>query len=344
MQKYPPFIKGLELNRGFFFDAVKPLIEENYPGLSYSASLLGYGSDVLGFDTEISMDHNWGPRLQIFTEDEKFKNEIDNCLKQKLPFEYRNFPVNFSAPAYDKVQSMEYTESKPVNHLIEINTVKKYFHGRYSMEKTNDFGNDDWLAFTDQNLLEITSGLVFYDGLNILNKMRKELEFYPPDIWKLRLAVLWNYIWNKEAFIGRSIAVNDYAGLKLNTARIVGYLIKILFYIEKKYIPYSKWFGTAFRELKIFNNANEIVVNVLNENEPKKIEANLCLLYEFAVAENNKSNELPHIKNRTRDYFNRPYRVIFAENIVEELVESIVDCKVKKINLKQYAHDIILDL
>ena len=337
------FVKGLELNRGFYFDVVRPLIEKNFAGPVYSAALLGYGSDVLGYDTETSADHNWGPRLQIFPEDEKSAAEIDDCLKQKLPYQYRGFPVNFTDPAYDKVQRMEYTEKRPLNHLVEINEPSNYFARRYSLKKLRCFGIDDWLEFSDQGLLEITSGEVFYDGLDVLNNLRRELAFYPGDIRKLRMAVLWNYIWNKEAFIGRSIALDDFAGLKMQAGRIVNYLVKILFYLENRYIPYSKWFGTAFRELKVYGRVSGAVTDALRENEPKAVESALCALYEKVVQENNKNGELPFIGNKTRDFFNRPYRVIFAENIVEKLIGSIENEKLKKIDLKNYAHDIILD-
>ena len=50
------FTPGLELNRGFYIDIVKPLLENAYQGLEYSAALIGYGSDVLGLDDDTSMD------------------------------------------------------------------------------------------------------------------------------------------------------------------------------------------------------------------------------------------------------------------------------------------------
>jgi hypothetical protein len=53
---------GLELARGHYHDAVAPLVGDRV----HSAALLGWGSDVLGFDTERSTDHGWGPRLQVF--------------------------------------------------------------------------------------------------------------------------------------------------------------------------------------------------------------------------------------------------------------------------------------
>jgi hypothetical protein len=239
---------------------------------------------------------------------------------------------------------MKYTDKYPVNHLIEISTFEDYLKNKYSIKKINNFQNKDWLDFSDQILLEITSGTVFYDGLNKVNNMREELKFYPLDICKLRIAVLWNYIWNKEAFIGRSIEINDYIGLKINTFRIVNYLIKILFYLEKRYIPYSKWLGFAFKQLNKFNDVNNIIINILNENLPEKIEGNLCLLYEKVIELQNKNKDLPYIKNKTRDFFDRPYKIIFSENIVEELKNSIEDKEIKNINIEKYGYDIIIDL
>jgi hypothetical protein len=343
MDTKAPFIKGLELSKGFYREIVKPLLDKHYPGLSYSAALLGYGSDVLGFDTETSMDHNWGPRFQLFIDNRDLIPELNNFLSYKLPLQYSNFPVNFSKPGYDGTIRMELTREKPLNHLIEITAFENYLKNRYAITKINDYVEKDWLEFTDQQLIEITSGEVFYDGLGKINGTRDKLKFYPLDICKLRMAVLWDYISNKEAFIGRSRAVYDYIGLKINTSRIVNYLIKILFYLESKYIPYSKWFGSGFKQLNVYNDVNKIVVNILKENNPEKIEENLCILYEKVIERHNQRGELPCLKNKIRYYFNRPYKVIFSENIVAELINSIHDEEIKKTDLRSYGYDIILD-
>jgi len=55
------FVSDLELSRRFFPETVRPLLTDAFPDLRYAAALLGPGSEVLGFDTEMPVDHNWGP-------------------------------------------------------------------------------------------------------------------------------------------------------------------------------------------------------------------------------------------------------------------------------------------
>jgi hypothetical protein len=59
------FVPGLQLSRAFYAEAVRPLLDEEFPGLRHAAARLGPGSEVLGFDTERSTDHDWGPRLEL---------------------------------------------------------------------------------------------------------------------------------------------------------------------------------------------------------------------------------------------------------------------------------------
>jgi hypothetical protein len=60
-----PFVRGLDLCELFYKEAVKPILAQSFPDLVYSAALIGLGSEVLGFDTPQSMDHDWGPRLML---------------------------------------------------------------------------------------------------------------------------------------------------------------------------------------------------------------------------------------------------------------------------------------
>jgi hypothetical protein len=70
------------------------------------AALLGPGSEVLGFDTQRSTDHDWGPWLQIFLDDAGAgagdadagagdAGPVTAMLDRRLPAAYRGYPVAF---------------------------------------------------------------------------------------------------------------------------------------------------------------------------------------------------------------------------------------------------------
>src|SRR5512135_2849613 len=84
----PSFIPGIELSRLFYFEAVLPILQERFPNLPHAAARLGAGSDVLGFDTPMSTDHDWGPRLMLFlAEDDadRLHETIYKALQATLP-------------------------------------------------------------------------------------------------------------------------------------------------------------------------------------------------------------------------------------------------------------------
>src|SRR5574339_562398 len=57
----PSFIPGRELCERFYREAVRPILRASFPRLKHSAALIGPGSEVLGFDDELSTDHHWEP-------------------------------------------------------------------------------------------------------------------------------------------------------------------------------------------------------------------------------------------------------------------------------------------
>ena len=58
-------MNGIELARVHYETSVRPGLGAR----PHSAALLGPGSEVLGFDDEVSADHDFGPRVQIFEGD-----------------------------------------------------------------------------------------------------------------------------------------------------------------------------------------------------------------------------------------------------------------------------------
>jgi len=316
------FFPGLTLNAQFYRDVVGPLIAEGFPHLRYSAALMGYGSDVLGYDNATSMDHNWGPRMQIFLPPDDFEMQrakLDAFLRNALPLQFTGFPTNFCAPRYDRTQSMEATTSHPVNHLIELTTIDAYLFRYLGISRSAELSAKEWMAFDDQKLLEVTSGKVFHDGLGQLAEVRGRLQFFPHEVLLNRLAGLWKLVEQDEPLVGRSIELETPMGTKILAARLVEHCIRICLYLDGKYIPYPKWLIRAFETTSHYAQVQPLAAAVLSDAEPHAIEDALCALYEKVVEIHNRDGRLPRLDNRRREFFNRPYKVIFAETIVAAL-------------------------
>lgn len=77
----PSFIPGVELYHRFYWEAVRPVLDTEFPGLRHSAALIGPGSEVLGFDTPVWTDHHWGSRAMLFLEDGKRSSPMFDLLR-----------------------------------------------------------------------------------------------------------------------------------------------------------------------------------------------------------------------------------------------------------------------
>src|SRR5687768_6896514 len=95
------FIPGLDLAERFYADAVRPILDAHFPDVMHSAALIGSGSEVLGFDTEMSSDHSWGPRVMLFLREIAQADAIRETLAQSLPREFLGYSTHFEVPPDD---------------------------------------------------------------------------------------------------------------------------------------------------------------------------------------------------------------------------------------------------
>lgn len=317
------FIPGLSLSEAFYKEAVKPILESCFPELRYSAALIGYGSDVLGFDTSTSTDHEWGPRLLLFLPEEGYEKlgaEVDDTLSKKLPYTFRGFSTNFSS---GDVQWQELIQTGPVNHKVWIQTIRSFFKLSLDFNPYDDIGALDWLIFPEQRLLEITSGRVYYDGLGELNRSRAKFNYYPRDIWLYLLSAQWLSIAQEEAFIGRCGETGDKLGAHLIASRMIQKLMKLCFLMERRYAPYSKWFGKAFAQLSCAEQLTPIFERVLVAHTWNQREEYLSKAYEAIAHLYNTLSVTEPLKTNVSNYYSRPYMVIHANRFAEAIRDAI---------------------
>ena len=326
------FIPGLKLSRLFYEEAVRPVLERHFAHLRYSAALIGHGSEVLGYDTERSTDHHWGPRVELFlsTRDHaRYSRQIADGLSRELPVSFRGYSTNWGSPGAKGVQLLQAVKRGPVSHRVDLVTVKGFVEREMHFDPYADVDVLDWLTLPQQELLCLTSGEVFYDGLGELEKVREKFRYYPHDVWLFLIASQWMNIGNEEAFPGRCAEAGDDLGSHILAARLVGELMSLCFMFEKKYMPYRKWLGTAFGRLECGPALAPLFGAVLAAGKWPEREDTLCRAYEAVARLHNALGITEPLSPEVRQFYGRPYMVLNAERFARATMAAIKDPRLR---------------
>src|SRR3982751_3382225 len=180
------FIPGLELSRLFFEQAVRPILQRTVPGLEHAAGLIGSGSEVLGFDDEMSADHHWGPRVMLFVKEgdyEHVRAPIEVAMREQLPPEFLGHPTNYSDPnpTDNNVPPLGPVDEAPISHRVDVFTIRGYLLSYLNFDIEREIDPADWLTFPEQKLRSITAGAIFEDNIG-LEEVRHRFAWYTNDI------------------------------------------------------------------------------------------------------------------------------------------------------------------
>lgn len=328
-----PFIPGLELSRMLFEDAVEPLLSEHFPELRYAAGLIGSGSDVLGFDTERSTDHEWGPRVVILVDEtvpHSTHDAIVRMLEEHLPPSIAGYSTRYVESPLEVGTKVlpEIATGAPMGHGVTTGTLDQVLISTCGITSTASLDAATWLTMSEQHLLEVTRGGVWRDDLGELTRARADLAWYPDDVWRYRLAAGWKRIAQHEAFIGRTGEVGDDLGSQIITVALVREIMQLAFLLERHYAPYEKWFGSAFARLTLAPILTPSLDRARFAEGWREREAAIVdAVRTLAHAQNDLGIANP-VDPAPRPYFNRPFQVLFAERFADALIDAISDPEV----------------
>ena len=304
----PQFVPAIELNRRFYAEVVGPRLA----GFSHAAGLLGYGSDVLGFDTERSTDHGWGPRLVVLVD----KADVDAALasvEPALPETFEDWPVG-----YDR-------DGNPGPHQVTVTTLRRFVRGWIGCDALEGMSTVDWLATPQQLLLGVVRGAVYHDGPGDLTRLRRELAWFPTDVARWMIACQWRRIEQEEAFVGRTSQVGDELGSRIVAARLVRELMRLHFLLCGEYWPYTKWFGSAYRALPDSDVLLPCFEAALAAPDFPAREDALVAAYETLANMHNATGLTDHVDPTVRQFYTRPFRVIAGHRFAEACLARVHD-------------------
>ena len=260
---------GLELAERFYKEFGEKMIDESFSHIrQYLAiGLCGSGSECMGFDDELSRDHDFEPGFCIFLPGEELVSPRDEFLLEraysKLPKEFLGFKRNALNPVGGNRHG-----------VIRIHN----FFSEKTCDKNGDLTNSGWFYVSEQFLLEATNGKIFSDNFGLLTTIRNKLSYLPEDIRLKKLTGnLLIMAQSGQYNYPRCIKRNETGAAQLAATEFVNAALKVIFLLNKKYIPYYKWVFRALRDLEIRSSLhNDLEYLISSENSEsealKKVE------------------------------------------------------------------------
>ena len=302
------FVPGRELAQAYYAEVVARLVGD----VPHSAALLGYGSDVLGFDTSRSTDHGWGPRLQLFVRADAVAGARSR-VEEGLPDEFRGWPTRYG---WDDV---------PVADHVSVTTFGAWLERQLGFDTRAGMTTVDWLTTPQQLLLEVTCGAVFHDGLGEVEPVRAALAWFPDDVWRWLVGCQWWRIDQEEPFVGRAAEVEDELGSRVVAARLARDAMRLCFLLERRYAPYSKWLGSAFAALESASDVGPALERMLEAPDFAEREAGWVSAVELLATRHNALGLTDPLDPTVRLFHGRPFRVLDAGRFATATIETVRD-------------------
>ena len=251
-------------------------IKVKYPDL-YSRiclALVGVGSECLGFDDEISEDHDFSSRCQLFLDDSDYKT-----YKSNLESSLKIFCKDLESLA---------SNLKDIN--VEIMPISN-FYKYYTLFENGPKTESEYRKVPMDLLCVATNGKVFSDNLGKLSEIRNRLlNFYPEDIRLKKIAFQLNKMAQSGQYnYSRMIKRGDTVAANIAQGEFVKHYLEFVHLLNKKYMPFYKWSYRSACSLEILGNFTQENLKKLSEASIYEKES---LIEEICLTVVNTLNEL----------------------------------------------------
>lgn len=304
-------MKGIELCEKYFYEYGLPMLESEFSELlpRMAIGVVGQGSELLGYDDEISRDHDFEPGFCIWLTAEDYKKYEFKLSRaySKLPKEFMGIKRLAVAPA-----------DGPRHGVFSIDD----FYIRLLGTASVPLSVDTWLNIPSHYLKTATCGKVFIDNLGEFTKMREYLSSgYPEDV-RLKKIAAHSILCNQSGQYNyaRSLAHGENGSAQLAINEFVRHVISIVYLLNNTFEPFYKWVYRGLRELPVLS----------------ELEAPLTFLTETGNSDTEVQGKLEIIEDICRliidEYHNQGLAMATCNNM-DTHAYSIQD-KIKDANLR----------
>lgn len=234
-------MNGLELSRGYYETYGKPMLKGEFTDLLpyLAVGFVGSGSEHYGFDDEVSRDHDFEPGFCIFLPGEDVVNRRSAFLLErayaKLPKEYEGVKRSNISPVGGSRNGV-------------IRTADFYRNAVGTPDGV--LSAEGWLHIPDYALAEAVNGVVYFDNYGEFTRIRQSLQSMPDDVRYKRLAGnLLLMAQSGQYNFTRCIRHGEPEAAQLACVEFVTAAMKVLFLLNRRYMPYYKWSFRALRQM-----------------------------------------------------------------------------------------------
>ncbi len=241
-------MQGLDIAKEFYFRHGRPMLEELFSEVidRIAVGLVGEGSECLGFDDEISRDHDFeaGFCLWITEKDEQaFGFKLERAYA-KLPKEFMGLRRSILSPVGGNRHGVITIES---------------FYTRFLGAPTAPDSTERWLYIPSASLASASNGEVFADPLGKFSEIRNTLLLgYPEDIRRKKLAAHTVLMAQAGQYnYSRCVSRGETGAAQLAIFEFVKHMISAIYLLNNRYEPFYKWAYRGLAELPLMGNIGE---------------------------------------------------------------------------------------
>lgn len=243
-------MKGLELAEKYYQAYGVKMLEEQFAQIKDQAAvgLAGYGSECLGFDDEISRDHDYGPSFCIWLPGVLYKEygAQMQAAYDALPKEFMGYEAR-----------IEEEQGKGRVGVLCLESFYEDIIGRCTVPETDA----QWLAIPEEMLATAVNGRVFADPSGQFSRIREGLmQYYPHDVWirkivdsmaKAAQAGQYNY--------ARAMKRAERIAAEMALTEFIRESMHLVYLLNKTYAPYYKWMHRGMRDLAVCSEIGDML-------------------------------------------------------------------------------------
>lgn len=252
-------MKGLETAKQYYEIYGRQMIRGQFPERAdqAAAGLVGYGSECLGFDDEISADHDYGPSFCIWLPRALYQQ----CGKQ-MQAAYDALPKEFMGCS----ARVEEEQGKGRVGVLCLEDFYLEILGTDRVPETET----EWFSLSEAALSTATNGAVFEDPCGKFTKIREGLlSYYPRDVWLKKLAEsLARAAQAGQYNYARAMKRGERIAAEIALTEFVKETMQIVYLLNKKYAPFYKWMHRGMKELAVCSEIGDMLALLYQIPDP----------------------------------------------------------------------------